>query len=64
MPTTNRRHFLASGALSLSGGALFASGALAQPSERVRVGCVGVGGRAGALVRACAALHEVEIVAL
>ncbi|MBM3457802.1 MAG: Gfo/Idh/MocA family oxidoreductase [Armatimonadetes bacterium] len=64
MASVNRRQFLAGGTLSLSGGALLASETLAQPSERVRVGCVGVGGRAGALVRACAALREVELVTL
>jgi predicted dehydrogenase len=36
----------------------------APASERVQVGCVGVGGRAGFLIHAFAGLKEVEVVAL
>ena len=71
MPAPSRRHFLqCSAAVATSA---FAAGNLsaaqetpakAAPSERVRVGCVGVGGRAAALVHGFASLKEVEVVGL
>ncbi len=36
----------------------------AAPSERIRVGCVGVGGRAGSLLNVFSARQDVEIVAI
>jgi predicted dehydrogenase len=68
MSGINRREFLQSSAIGL-GALTAASAALAQeapakapPSERVRMGCVGVAGRAGAVMNGFAALKEVELV--
>ena len=71
MPSLNRRHFLQQSAFSFAA-ATAASAALAAdeapakapPSERVRVGCIGVGGRASGLMHGFATLKEVEIVRL
>ncbi len=63
MSTMDRRVLLkttAAGAASLIG----VPAGKAAASERVRVGCVGVGGRAGSIMRAFAALKEVEVVTL
>src|SRR3954447_19259970 len=64
----NRREFLTQSATGLAAAA-FASSALAQeappkapPSERLRVGCVGIGGRGGGLLRGVASRKDVEIV--
>ena len=65
----NRRDFLYGSTAALAGVA--STSVLAQdaptkapPSERLRIGCVGVGGRAAALVHGFAALKEVEVVTL
>src|SRR5688572_20873108 len=57
-----RREFVQTAAAA----AILAQGqvAKAQPSERIRVGCVGVRGRAGYLLSAFAANKEVELVAI
>src|SRR5215212_471350 len=68
MFNANRRDVLQKSALGL---AAVASGAVlaqetptakAPPSERIRMGCIGVAGRAAALVNGFAAMKEVEIV--
>src|SRR5258708_31738915 len=70
MPQIDRRSFLVDSACSVTAiaasSALFAESAVAksEPSERLRVGCVGVGGRAGYLLRTFASLKDVEIVAV
>jgi predicted dehydrogenase len=57
-----RRRFLQG---SIGGAAALATpAAKAQPSEKVLVGCIGVGGRAGGIMRAFAGLKEVEVVAI
>lgn len=64
MNKLNRRQFLGS---SLYGAAIVAAAgqtAKVSPSERVQVGCVGTGGRAGQLMRMFAESKEVEVVAL
>lgn len=64
MKTLNRRQFLGS---SLYGAAIVvAAGQTSKvsPSERVQVGCVGVAGRAGQLMRMFAESKEVEVVGL
>lgn len=68
MSLVDRRQFLQHSAVGAAA-ATFASSALAQDaprkapaSERLRVGCVGVGGRAAALVHGFASLKEVEVV--
>jgi predicted dehydrogenase len=68
MSRYNRRQFLHCSAASLAA-ASAARSVLAQeapakapPSERLRVGCVGVGGRAAALLHGFASLKDVEIV--
>jgi len=61
----NRRHFLesAAGMTALSAAALWAQPPGKAPaSERLRVGCVGVGGRAAFLTKTFAALPEVDVV--
>ncbi len=63
MRTVDRREFLAGAGLGLAAAALGGT-AKARPSEKVLVGCVGVGGRAGSLMRAFAALAEAEVVAV
>jgi len=68
MSNINRREFLQQSAIGLA--AVSAGGvALAQqapgktaPSERVRMGCIGVAGRAAALVYGFASMKEVEVV--
>lgn len=69
MSTVDRRRFLKSsalgaGALSVGPLVLDRSAAKAQPSEKVLVGCIGVGGRAASIMQAFAGLKEVEVVAL
>src|SRR5688500_1934457 len=70
MSPVNRRQFLhCSGAGVAAAGlspALLAADAAAKaaPSERLRVGCIGVAGRAAALVHGFASLKDVEIVRL
>src|SRR4030095_7646746 len=68
MSGINRREFLQGSAMGL-GALTAASAALGQeapakapPSERVRMGCVGVAGRAGAVMNGFAALKDVELV--
>src|SRR5687768_4951970 len=60
----NRRRFLQSSAAALSVGAVVAGAQeapKAPPSERLRVGCVGVAGRAAGLVSGFASLKEVDV---
>lgn len=70
MPQIDRRSFLVDSACRATtlaaGAALFADSAVAkaEPSERLRVGCVGVGGRAKYLLHTFASLKDVEIVAV
>src|SRR5687768_8527333 len=71
MPPLNRRHFLQHSAFTFaaataSSAALGADEAPAKapPSERVQVGCIGVGGRASGLMHGFATLKEVDIVRL
>src|SRR5687768_17500403 len=63
MKALNRREFIGS---SIAGTAMLVGGqsSKAAASERLRVGCVGVNGRAGQLVSMFAGLKEVEVVAL
>ena len=65
-----RRQFLKAAAAGVGGlaGVSAAASALAgeapakaQPSERLQVGCIGVGGRASALVRGFSSLKDVDI---
>ncbi|MBM4074880.1 MAG: Gfo/Idh/MocA family oxidoreductase, partial [Planctomycetes bacterium] len=60
----HRREFIASSALSAS--ALLASGSIAKAaaSERIRVGCVGTGGRALSLIKSFSKNPKCEIVSL
>jgi len=66
----DRRHFLqrtGRGAVAASGVALMARSAAAgkaPASERIQVGCVGVGGRASSLLRMFAAQKDVDLVAV
>ena len=66
----DRRHFLqrtGQGAVAASGVALMARSAAAgkaPASERIQVGCVGVGGRAASLLRMFAAQKDVDLVAV
>ena len=66
----DRRNFLqrsTSQAVAASGLAAItrsASAGKAPASERIQVGCVGVGGRAGALLRMFSAQKDVDVVAL
>ncbi|HEV8291192.1 MAG TPA: Gfo/Idh/MocA family oxidoreductase, partial [Tepidisphaeraceae bacterium] len=68
MSGINRREFLQQSAIGLAavstGGAALAQEAptKAAPSERLRMGCIGVAGRAAALVYGFASLKEVEVV--
>jgi predicted dehydrogenase len=68
MSRYNRRQFLHESAAALAAASaarsLFAqeTAAEAPPSERLRVGCIGVGGRAAALLHGFASLKDVEIV--
>src|SRR5688500_12743796 len=70
MSPVNRRQFLhCSGAGVAAAGlspALLAADAAAKaaPSDRLRVGCIGVAGRAAALVHGFASLKNVEVVRL
>ncbi|MCE9531891.1 MAG: Gfo/Idh/MocA family oxidoreductase [Planctomycetes bacterium] len=67
MSEQSRRDFLQSSSLAVASGALFSHTALAgkdQPSERVRVGIMGAGGRAFSLVNSFAANKSVEVVAI
>lgn len=68
MNDLNRREFLGvAGAAALGAATQHARGesvSKAPASERLQVGCVGVGGRAGYLVQTFAGLKEVEVVAL
>lgn len=69
MSDFNRRQFLQTSSIGVTaavGATVLANGLVAKAaaSERIRVGCVGVGGRAGFLVKTFAAMKEVEIVAL
>ncbi|HZN68929.1 MAG TPA: Gfo/Idh/MocA family oxidoreductase, partial [Tepidisphaeraceae bacterium] len=68
MPRLDRRHFVQ---LSGLAAASLAANSFAEeappkspPSERVRMGCIGVAGRAAALVHGFAAMKEVEVVRL
>jgi predicted dehydrogenase len=63
MTNNSRRAFLHVSAASLAA-ASTATGATAQPSERVRVGIVGAGGRARSLVNSFASNPNVEVVAI
>ena len=67
MSSVNRRQFLHRGAAGLAAAAA-AQSVLAQdapakaaPSERLRVGCIGVAGRAASLLNGFASLKEVEV---
>src|SRR5688572_24169713 len=68
MSEVNRRQFLRNSAVGL--GTLGAAGAIAAqdapakaaPSERLQVGCIGVAGRAAALLHGFASLKETEVV--
>lgn len=70
MSRSNRRSFLHNTSVTAAGG--LAAGwvgsleqvAKAAPSERVRVGCVGVEGRAGYLLKTFASLPNVDLVAI
>src|SRR4029079_14804947 len=68
MSTCDRRQFLHRSAADLAAASaartLLAQDApvKAPASERLRVGCVGVGGRGGALLHGFASLKDVEIV--
>ena len=69
MSDLDRRGFLKQSALGMTAATAATllgetQAAKAEASERVRVGCVGTGGRAGFLVRAFAANPEVDVVAL
>lgn len=69
MSSLNRRRLLQRSALGVGAAAVgplvFDRFAVkAQPSEKVLVGCIGVGGRAGAIMQAFAGLPEVEVVAV
>lgn len=69
MDTFDRRSFMkqagfAAAAVAAKNTVALGQGANAPPSDRVRVGCVGVGGRAFSLVSMFAARPDVEIVAL
>src|SRR5687767_2810111 len=74
MSSVNRRQFLQQSAAGLGAGlAAAAAGravladdapAKAPASERLQVGCIGVGGRAAALVHGFASLREVDVVRL
>ena len=69
MSEINRRGFLKHSALGLTAATAATllgeiRAAKAAASERVRIGCVGTGGRAGFLVGAFSANPQVEIVAL
>ena len=67
MPTQSRREFLQDSTALVASGALLTQISLAgkdQPSERVRVGIVGAGGRALSLVNSFAANKSVEVVAI
>src|SRR5689334_16279119 len=68
MSGINRREFLQHSAISLAAVSTSAT-ALAQeapakaaPSERIRMGCIGVAGRAAALLYGFASLKEVDVV--
>ncbi|MFN3650945.1 MAG: Gfo/Idh/MocA family protein [Armatimonadota bacterium] len=59
----NRRSMLAGAAtLAVARAARAQAGEKAPPSERLRVGCVGVGGRAASLMHAFAAQKDAEVV--
>jgi len=66
----NRRRFLKSTSLGVPALPIAATvltgprAGKAQPSERLQIGCVGVGGRAAALLREAAGLPEVDVVAI
>jgi len=67
MSELNRRHFLHASAAGLSTAALAAattSVAKAAPSERIRVGCMGAGGRAQSLITSFANNPNCEIVSI
>lgn len=70
MPDVNRRQFFHHSAVALAAAsvtpAAFAADAptKAAASERLRVGCIGVAGRAAALVHGFASLKEVEVARL
>jgi predicted dehydrogenase len=69
MSDLNRRTFLqtsAAGLTAVTASALVSQGpvAKANASERLQVGCVGVEGRAGFLLKAFAGLKEVDLVAV
>jgi predicted dehydrogenase len=69
MPHLSRRNFLQSSVTSLSAASVTtllaqAPAAKTPASERVRVGCVGGGGRAGALVRTFSGSPQAEVVAI
>ena len=68
MPRLDRRHFVQLSGLAAASlaTASFADDAppKSPPSERVRMGCIGVAGRAAALVHGFAAMKEVEVVRL
>ena len=65
MAALHRRHFLGQSVAGLSAVAaspwLMAQEGKAPASERVRVGCIGVGGRAGFLLQAFAAQSNVDL---
>src|SRR5215213_1908896 len=66
MPPLNRRRFIQRTAVGLAAASLAASDAdltpKAPPSERVRVGIIGIGGRGTALLHAFASMKDVDIV--
>lgn len=64
MTTLNRRGFLeqsAAGTISTLALGTAAFGQAVAPSERLRVGCIGVGGRAGSLLKMFSAQKDVEL---
>lgn len=60
-----RREFLKSSAAAIGSTAVLLQGAEKLPaSERIRIGCVGAAGRAGALVRTFANSPQADVVAI
>lgn len=63
MPVISRRGFLGTSAAGAAS-AVLASAAKAAPNERVRVGCIGSGGRGGALVRTFSSSPNADVLAI
>jgi predicted dehydrogenase len=65
MPAISRRRFLGASAAGTASAVLLSGrAAKAAPSERIRVGCVGGGGRAGALVRTFSSSPNADVLAI